>query len=227
MHLQKWRRQLLPGLVAGDVPFHPCIPEVNVLQDASWKYVRAVLSPCRLLGGPGWTDTVFTLPLLFHRRKPAMSSPPTSHCSPIFTVHGLFFFSVGVGRGRFESMLSSAPKGPGPPLSLAICHLPPLPARVEECTDKGVVAAGPCVSRCAPAPGRVVGPLGCNPRHPGQPFPRLVPGRAVGRDTAGTQQMGCEARGSPPSHPSPCLRLLPPYPSPGLARVSPVEVRGE
>lgn len=35
MHLQKRKRQLLPGLVAGDVSFHPCIPEVNVLQDAS------------------------------------------------------------------------------------------------------------------------------------------------------------------------------------------------
>lgn len=206
--------------------FHPSIPEVNVSQDVPLKRVGAIPSPCRQLSAPGRTDARPLPPLSFSayvtEYEVATHIPPPSL---LLYPRTFFFFSVGVGRGRFESMLSAVPKGPG--AASATGHLPP-PATAGPgggAQGQRGRGGGPCASRrsSAPAPGRRAATRGT----PGSLPPRPVPGRAGSSGAAGTQQMGCGARGPPPNRPSPCPRVLLPYPSPGLARVGPAEVRGE
>lgn len=127
-------------------------------------------------------------------------------------------------------MLSAVPKGPG--AAFATGHLPP-PATAGlgggEQGQRGR-GGGPCASRRSPgpAPGRLPGPPGCDPPHPGQPFPRPVPGRAGGRQRRGRDPAdGLRSPRAPAQSSAPLPRLLLPYPSRGLARVSPAEVRGE
>lgn len=169
------------------------------------------------------------LPFPFPHTQTA--SEVVTHISPPFVLlwpwtHFLTHLPTVLGRGRLESMLSAVPKGPG--AASATGHLPPLPTADPGGGAQGQRGRGhgPCTSRRSSAPVPVAS-SGCDLRHPGQPTPHPVPGRTGGSGAAGAQQTGCGAPGPPSNHSSSCPRLLLPYPNPGLARVSPAEVRGE
>lgn len=85
------------------------------------------------------------------------------------------------------------PRVLGPPLPLAICHLPPLPDRVVERKDKGARAVGP-LPPAFPLPlPRAASPGGqdatCGTLE-SLSFARSQGGRAGGSSATGTQQMG-------------------------------------
>lgn len=229
MHLQEHGRRLLLGRAAGKTTSHPSVPEVIV------RTVGAIPSPCRRMGALGRTDARSSPPLSFSAyvtRIRGRNPHPTA--LPLFrTFFFLNFLFLGGGwwwGGASCSRCSARfPRVLGPPLPPAICHLPPLPARVlAERGDKGAGAAGPAPPAAplprprAASPGRRAATCGT----PGS-FPPARPG-AGGSGAAGPQQMGCGARRVPAPSPSPpCPRLPLPCPSPGLARGSPAEVWGE
>lgn len=102
------------------------------------------------------------------------------------------------------------PRVLGPPLPLAICHLPPLPARVAERKDKGAGAAGPAPP-AAPLP--LPRAAGLRPAAPRAAFP---PARSQGGRAAAAPR-GPSRWAAEPAGPRPIARP----PAPGSSSPTP------
>lgn len=103
------------------------------------------------------------------------------------------------------------PRVLGPPLPLAICHLPPLPARVAERKDKGAGATGPAPP-AAPLP--LPRAAGLRPAAPRAAFPPPGP-RAGGRQRRrGDPADGLRSPRAPAQSPVPLPPGPPPLPQP-------------